>query len=204
MNPELAKIMGRDLNPVPGSEPAPMALVARLNPASVANRNRQKAAIWSGAKQAKQVKPPRQAALGRAPASPAISRLDMLAGLREHGSWRAFATAKGIAPRTMTRWAERYGIEALPKAPLTRELLAPAIAVHGTWKAVAKALKRREGAVLEAAHALGLVVRAGPIDADVLAAYDQAGSSRKTAALLGVSYNGGFNARLRRLLEARG
>jgi hypothetical protein len=160
--------------------------------------------MWTGAKQAK-AKQARQAAPGRAaPALPAISRLDMLAGLREHGSWKAFALARGIVPRTMTRWAERYGIEAPPKADLTRELLAPAIALHGTWKAVARALKRREGAVLEAAHALGLVVRSGPSDADVLAAYDQAGSSRKTAARLGVSYNGAFNARLRRLREARG
>jgi hypothetical protein len=149
MNPELAKILGRDLNPVPGSESVPMALLATEPVGCRCGQSHEAEASHVEAR-AKPPKPPRLAAPGRAASAlPAISRLDMLAGLREYGSWKAFALASNVNPRTMTRWAERYRIEALPKADLTRELLAPAIAEYGSWKAVARALKRREGAVLE-------------------------------------------------------
>jgi hypothetical protein len=163
MNPELAAILGRNLDPAPGSEPAPMGVVARLNPAFTANRTKQKRAMWTGATRARvkaKTQAPKPAPKPRGSPIVRMSREHLLAAYAEHGSWAAVATHHGVGLSTVTKWAKAAGAQIKPplaRAPIPREVLEQAYAEHGSWEAAARALKRSVRTVRRAAVAAGLL-----------------------------------------------
>jgi hypothetical protein len=163
MNPELAAILGRDLNPAPGSEPAPMGLLAKLNPAFTANRTKQKTAMWTGATRARvkaKTQAPKPPPKPRGSPIARMTREELTAAYALHGSWADVAAHHGVGLSTVTKWAKAAGAQIKPplaRAPIPREVLEQAYAEHGSWEAAARALKRGVKTVCRAAVAAGLM-----------------------------------------------
>jgi hypothetical protein len=213
MNPELAAILGRDLNPAPGSEPVPSHVMERLRGQSKAvQKHRARFATSFSFAAPGKVRPHKPKPKRQAKPKPALKSRhpvhdmpaeDLMALRAEHGTWGAVAKHLGCSTTTLTERTHKLGVKVEAAPPLTPEILMPALVEHGNWRAVAHALRRREQTVMDAVHAFGLAVQHRRSDDELLAAYDQAGSVRGTAERLGMACNGSFHKRLRRLLEAR-